>query len=56
MVKLIFGAITLLTLMVLFSEGISAAIAFGLVMSIMGALFCLPWMVLGDPGGRESGE
>ena len=56
MVKLVFGFITMMTLMVLFSQGLGAALAFGMVMSIMGLLFCLPWLLLGDPGGRESGE
>jgi hypothetical protein len=56
MVKLVFGFITMMTLMVLFSQGFGAALAFGMVMSIMGLLFCLPWIALGDPGGRESGE
>ncbi len=56
MVSLVFGFITLMSLIVLFSQGLGAAIAFGLVMSAAGLLFCLPWIVMGDPGGRESGE
>ena len=56
MVKFVFGVISLLTLMVLLSQGFGAALTFGLIMSVMGLLFCLPWLVLGDPGGRESGE
>ncbi len=56
MVSFVFGAITIISLIVLFSQGLGAALFVGAVLSIMGLLFCLPWIVMGDRGGRESGE
>ena len=53
MVALVFSVVAFLTFLVLLSSGPAAAFAFGLFLGGIAFLFCLPWIVLGNPSDHK---